>query len=326
MNTQTTSVRVAAALTALFLLAGCSGPGVSDGARSAPVPQQAVPAGVPAAAPADGATDAAQPYQTDERQVARTAALTVVVPSPVDAAARVREIASAHGGYVTREEVRSQGERPTGTVVVSVPADQVDATLKDLAGLGELAQRSQTATDVTDKVVDVDARVRTLQESITRTRALMERAGSVAEIAAVERELTTRQSELESLLAQQKALRDRVARTPITVTLTTTQPGVTSNPFLDGLRGAWEALQSSVRVVLVILGFLLPWAVIAALVWFPVRAWFKKHPRPPRPASVPYIAFPAGYSAPVPQQQVQPDVQPSVPQDAAPAEGGPDRG
>lgn len=274
--------RLAVAATALFLLAGCSGvsPLPSGVTRDAGAP-------APAAAPADmkGGAPAGDPLAGDERQVARTASVTLVVDKPVDAAAHVRRVASDRGGYVTREDVQVSSDTPTAQVVISVPADQLDAALTDLAALGTLVQRAQTATDVTDRVVDVDARVRTLQDSITRIRALMDRAGTVTEIAAVERELTTRQSELESLLAQQKALRSRVDRTPITVTLTSKAPVAQGNPFLDGLLAAWHALQDSVRLVLTAVGALLPWAVLGLAVGLPVRAWLRR--RTPRPTSIP---------------------------------------
>lgn len=267
--------RLLAALAAsLILFAGCSGGGSvtsSGGPAIAPLDEKAAPgAGVlPAEVPAADA---------DERQVARTASITLVVARPADAAARVREVAAQYEGYVAREDLHNSTELSAmSTLVLSVPADRVDAVLTALAALGTMTNRSTTSVDVTDRVVDVDARIRTLQDSIARLRALMDRAGTVTEIAGIERELTQRQSDLESLLAQQKNLLNRVERTPVAVTLTTRT--TSDNPFLEGLGAAWEAVQGSLRFLLVAAGALLPFVVLGVLLWLPVRwAWRRRRP------------------------------------------------
>lgn len=265
MNTNLAARAAAAAMILLVLLTGCSVRSTSDlgGGAPAVAPQPAEVA--PAAG--DAASEA-------ERQVARTGAIELVVVNPADAAARVREVAGRFDALVTWEDVRSVEASSSSTVTLSVPATSLDALLDALAGLGTVTHRSTTAVDVTEQLVDVDARIRTLQDSIGRLRELMGRAGTVGDIAAVERELTTRQSDLESLLAQQKYLRDRVERATVTVTLTTAFPG--GNPLLEGLGGAWLALQESVRVMLVIAGGLVPWAALLAALWFPTRWAFRR--------------------------------------------------
>lgn len=284
MSTKTAPRVVAALVASLLLLAGCTGPTATTTSGGEPGVAPA-PMGVPAedakSLPASGVGDVAA-----EREVARTASITLVVARPSETAERVRQVAAQFDGFITREDVYSTELSNTSTLVLSVPAERVDAVLSALAGLGTMTSRSSTATDVTDRVVDVDARIRTLQDSIARIRALLDRAGSVTEIAAVERELTSRQSELESLLAQQKNLRNRVDRTPVTVSLTTKTPA-DPNPFLDGLRAAWEALQGSLRAMLVGAGALLPFVALAALVFFPVRAWLRgrRRPAPHRPTA-----------------------------------------
>jgi hypothetical protein len=132
-------------------------------------------------------------------------------------------------------------------------------------------------TDVTTQVADVDARVRTQRESIARIQELLKQAGSVAEIAQVEGELTRRQAELESLLARQKALSGMVAESPITVTLVTpAMPDAEPTPeppgFLLGLKTGWVMFTGLVGVTLMVIGGLLPFALffgaVGTAIWF----------------------------------------------------------
>ena len=236
----------------------------------------------------------------DNQQIIRSATMTVVVPDENQAATRLRAIASAHGGVVTTENVVSGGEKSsyaTSTIVISVPADQLDVALTDIAAIGEVTLRTIESTDVTAKVADVDSRIATMRASIARMQDLLTRAGSVTEIAQVENELTTRESDLESLLAQQKALAQRVAQSPITVTLTRVaviEPNpVPETGFVAGLKAGWHALTVFGVALLTVVGALLPFLVVMALIGAPV-AWLVRRRIVTRTKAAPRSSGPSG--------------------------------
>lgn len=302
MRTPTLPRRLAAFAAAILILAlaGCSGsPTASSGAAG----------GAPAAAPAaDEKGDAATPAQAgasaSERKVARTAELTLSIGDPAKSAKEVRATAEGLGGYVLNENVVTEQKDgfyvQSSSVTVSVPSAKLDDALDALAKLGDVRSRVVNATDVTTQVVDTDARIKTMRDSIARIEALMAKTGSVTEIATVERELTQRQSELESMVAQQQALADRVAMAPIKVTLRPAQTVSDPNPLLQGLTAGWEALIASVRVLIVVIGALAPFALLGLAAWLPIRWWWRRHPRPGRVPSVQEVS-PWQSSAPAPE-------------------------
>jgi len=213
----------------------------------------------------------------DTQQITRSATMTVVVSDESAAATRLRAIATAHGGVVTTENVVSGGEKSyyaTSTIVLSVPADELDGALTDIAAVGEVTLRTIQSTDVTAKVADVGSRITTMRASIARMQELLTRAGSVTEIAQVETELTNREADLESLLAQQKVLAQRVAQSPITVTLTrvaVVEPNpVPETGFIAGLKAGWHALKVFGVALLTVVGALLPFLAVLALIGAPV--------------------------------------------------------
>ena len=225
----------------------------------------------------------------DAQKIIRSATMTVVVGDESAAATRLRAIATAHGGVVTTENVVSGGEKSyyaTSTIVLSVPADELDGALTDVAAVGEVMLRTIQSTDVTAKVADVESRITTMRASIVRMQELLKRAGSVAEIAQVETELTNREADLESLLAQQKVLAQRVAQSPITVTLTrvaVVEPDpVPETGFIAGLKAGWHALKVFGVALLTVIGALLPFLVVLALIAAPV-VWLVRRRRAARP-------------------------------------------
>lgn len=274
---------------ACALLAGCSSAVTSTVGQAASGADGGAAPVEKAQAPAqtDSRTGAVpESPVTGTQQVVRTATMNVVVEDPAAAASKLRSIATVHDGVITSENVVSnvKSSYSTSTVVLSVPADQLDAALTDIAAIGDVTLRTIQSTDVTAKVADIDARVKTMRESIARMQDLLTRAGSVAEIAQVENELTQRQSDLESLLAQQKALAQRVAQSPITVTLSkepiVVEPEQPPTGFLAGLSAGWKALKAFTVGALTVVGALLPFLVVMALIGAPI-VWFVRRRRTP---------------------------------------------
>ncbi len=264
-------------------------------------------AGAAGEAGADG-TGASAPPKLAPAHVIRTVSLSVQVedtPKALDAARTATEDA---GGYVGDETTTRDAEgRERTEVTLRVPVERYEDVLDDLEGAGKLLRRDAKAEDVTDQVVDVDSRVKSQRASVARVRELMDRATKLSDVVTLEGELSTRQAELEALLARQAALKDRTSLATITLSLSETpiehvekkddeDPG-----FLDALAGGWDAFVTMLRWVAVVLGAVLPFAAVAALL---VLLWLRVvRPRLPRrrspvPVPAPVAAAPRGEAAP----------------------------
>lgn len=175
------------------------------------------------------------------------------------AVAAARAAVESAGGLVASESTeRLDATHEESHIVLRVPQAEYDAVLQELAGGGKLLSRTTTAKDVTDQVVDVESRIATQRASVTRVRKLMDRADKLADVVTLEGELSNRQAELESLLAQQGSLKDRT--TLATITLSLSEPESPSNSkdddpgFLDALGGGWHAFVTMVRWIAMAVG------------------------------------------------------------------------
>jgi hypothetical protein len=168
--------------------------------------------------------------------------------------------------------------------VLRVPVDHYDDVLADLQGAGKLLDRTAKAEDVTDQVVDVESRIKSQRASVARVRELMDQATRLSDVVELEGELSTREADLESLLAQQASLKDRTSLATITLSLSETPVKTAAKDddpgFLDALAGGWGAFVTMLRWLAVALGAVLPFAAVAALI---VLAWLRLvRPRLPR--------------------------------------------
>ena len=251
---------MALAAVAVALLVGCSGPGSSSSSAGGG-------AGV-AAAPAAGA-----PNSDAERQIVTTATANVSVKDPASGAQRVSELVEAAGGRV-EQRTEQAGSGTNGTegaaadLVVRVPADALTRLLADLKHVGDVSNVSVSRSDVTTKTVDLDARISALQTSVARLQTLMDHAASTADLLTAEKALSERQENLESMQSQRALLVDQVQLSTLSVHLTPFGVAPPGGPhgFLDALGTGWRGLVSALRVAVIVLGVLLPWLVVAALV------------------------------------------------------------
>lgn len=220
---------------------------------------------VPAEAPAPEAA-------TDKRDVVTTASVRMTVADPSAAADQAAVIVEDAGGRVDgrTEDSGSGTGRAQTSVVLRVPASELDAVVRELKNLGTVELAQTTSEDVTAQRVDLDARIRALQTSVDRLLAIMRDADDPDALITAEDALSQRQAELDSLRAQREALGDRIELSTVDVTFVAEQIG---GPVPQQYRGffgqverGWDALVSVAGSAVLLFGLMLPWLAVLAFV------------------------------------------------------------
>jgi hypothetical protein len=178
-------------------------------------------------------------------------------------------------------------------LVVRVPTGEMTDAMNQFAGVGKELGRWSSETEVETALVDLESRVATQTASVARVRKLMDQATSIADVVALEGELAKREAELESLKAQLDSLAGKAAMATVTVVLQTPERAAhlheDESGFLGGLKAGWLALLASTTALLTIVGALLPFLFVAAVIGLPLLAWRRrvkaaKVTAPPPPA------------------------------------------
>ena len=209
------------------------------------------------------------------------------------AADRAESIALGVGGDVDTDD-RTSGRYATASLLLRVPPPSLTSVLGQLSRLGHERSRQLSTTDVTERVADVNSRVASAQEAIARLRGLYASASKVADVIAVEAELSQRESDLESLQAQQRALQRQTSLASITLTLQTATPPAKPAPkhhhhatrsgFVGGLDRGWHGFVAAAKWVGTAVGTLLPFLALFALIGLAARFAWRRRPHPaPQP-------------------------------------------
>ncbi len=218
------------------------------------------------AAGVDGGAVSGSDSQVDQ-QIIRTAYVSVDVDDVATGVSAIADLTADLEGQLQSQSVQGTGEDSSANMTVRVPASNLDALLASIDTLGEVTSSSVEAQDVAVEVIDLEARITTLEESIDRLRDLQSQTASVADLVTVESELSARQAELESLTARRDYLMRQVEMSTayISLTTTTTGPGVTPD-FLGGLERGWNSLISLAAGLITLGGFLTPYLLIAGAI------------------------------------------------------------
>lgn len=218
------------------------------------------------------------------RQLVITMTVGLEVEDASAAVDRVIRLAATHRGQLYDSSLDLGDPRYAyGDLVFKLPPEEVDAFLSGLdPAIGRRTSLQGTTSDVTDQLTDLDAQIETARASVDRVRELMDRAETLSDIVVLESELTSRQTRLEQLLAQQSNLESLVAMATITIHLTTApEPQVADadddTSIGDAFREGWNAFVDTLQALVVFLGYTMPFLVLGAIGG--VIAWRVKRSR-----------------------------------------------
>lgn len=223
----------------------------------------------------DGAVVPGADAAASDREVVTTGWVSLVADDPAATVEDVATMVETAGGWVESRSQTAATEdyAASASMTVRLPADRVSETIAALDGTGEVTDVSVDSVDVTSTAQDLDARIAALRTSIDRLTTLMADASTTADLIEAESELTARQADLDSLTAQRDRLSEQVAMSTLTVSVTATPPPseLTPGGFVGGLAAGWSALVTTLDVLVMAAGAVVPWLVPIVLVYVLVR-------------------------------------------------------
>jgi hypothetical protein len=224
--------------------------------------------------------------------VIRTARLRIVAREFDDVRSTVEGIVSAAGGFV--DQMTATGDAGSRRVLrgtLRVPSDRLGEVEDRLRGLGQVVEDTQGSEDVTDQLIDLDARLASARGTEARlTDLLRNRTGRLSDVLDVERELARVRIDIERLNAASTNLGRRVSYATVSLDIAEErraglEPGslsIASRVRVAAADGIELALENIVGAMLSLLRggpTLLLWIFALASGWLVVRRLWKSRMR-----------------------------------------------
>lgn len=194
-----------------------SASGTLGALQAAPSPDAQVVGG---AAPAIASKSRAERSEVLQL-IAYNVSMTVEVKEFSPAKKKMESIVAEAGGYIAQARSAETPNRPQrADLTLRVPVEQLNAVLDELRGLGRVVNEQISSEEVTDQVVDLEARLRNARATEQRLiQVLNERTGKVRDILEVEREIGRTRQQIERMDAQRQNLLQRAQMATIQVAL-----------------------------------------------------------------------------------------------------------
>jgi len=222
---------------------------------------------------------AAEPSQ--ERMVIYNAYISLETKEIQEVLARARALAERYGGYVAG----SSQKEGKAQITIRVPKDKFQSAISEIESYGKVLDERTTSEDVTERYIDLKARLENLQKQEQRLREILGMARTVDEVLKVERELERVRGQIESLQGQVNYLERNVAMAVILVNLTEPQPpftppGMNWNEVLEAaLKGLYLVLRGMIILVVSLLPIVA--AIAAPAYWVYSRRRSRAAPKTP---------------------------------------------
>ncbi|MDQ6615631.1 MAG: DUF4349 domain-containing protein [Actinomycetota bacterium] len=155
-------------------------------------------------------------------------------------------LAGGLGGYVANAKTAEGGGAPVGDLTLRVPVEQFETLLGRTRAMGRPTAVSTSGQDVTAAYVDLDARIKVLDDTRTQYLQILSKATAIGDILSVEQQLSSLQTQIEQLQGQQKVLADQTGFATLAVHVS--EPGASTGSIPSpprGLAAAWAHARHS---------------------------------------------------------------------------------
>lgn len=182
---------------------------------------------------------------------------------------------SSDGNYVSNR---------SASFVVRIPKDKMNSFLKDTEALGVIVNRSDNDEDVTSQYFDTEARVKTLKIQEERLLAILQKTEKLTDVIELEKRLSDIRTEIEGLTGTLKRYDNLVALATVEINIREVQeekplqpkPDTFADKIVDSFNKSVGALYDMLKGIVIIVVTLVPFLLLAAVIFVPVGFIMKK--------------------------------------------------
>ncbi len=246
----------------IFLVLGCSRLGVTN--KAITTTEAVNPKAI------EGSGNMKSLSQVPEaRKLIYTAHVELVAPDPRVAVQELEKRLASFEAYTSSQDVYAGSI----SLEVRVPVSRFQEFLNWVDTLGKVRRKNVQARDVTDQYYDLENRVKNKRILVERYQTYLKNAKNIEDLLNIERFLNEALAELESLEGQFRGLVKQVDYATVNVTFESEVSVRIGDPGLGQSLKNLLASYSFVlqRIVVVLIGIILygiPLAILSALLWF----------------------------------------------------------
>lgn len=182
-----------------------------------------------------------------DQKIIKTGYLTIVVLSVEESANALEDVAAKYNGDVLTRSINSYNDEISGYVTLRVEESQFETAILEIKALAEVVESENVdAEDVTQEVIDIEARLSNARAEEESYLAVLDSATTVEDILNVHNYLSNVREEIERLQAQLDYYAAKTNYSMITVSMSED----VSVSFEAGDFRPWQEIKNAVQSVI----------------------------------------------------------------------------
>lgn len=197
--------------------------------------------------------------------------------------AALQEAVTAANGYL--ESTDQGGSKDSGSrytyYTARIPAENYRSFLTAAGEAGNVTSLNESAQDITAEYVDVEARLKALNDQRDRLNALADKAETTADLLEIESQLSDVQYQLESYTGQMRLMDNQVRYSTVDISLQEVRvltPTATTfgEKFVEAVTSGWRGFLDGAEDLILVVVYLWPVVLIVLAILLVARPALKR--------------------------------------------------
>ena len=197
--------------------------------------------------------------------------------------AALQEAVTAANGYL--ESTDQGGSKDSGSrytyYTARIPAENYRSFLTAAGEAGNVTSLNENAQDITAEYVDVEARLKALNDQRDRLNALADKAETTADLLEIESQLSDVQYQLESYTGQMRLMDNQVRYSTVDISLQEVRvltPTATTfgEKFVEAVTSGWRGFVDGAENLILVVVYLWPVVLIVLAILLVARPALKR--------------------------------------------------
>lgn len=168
-------------------------------------------------------------YNNTDRKIVKTFNLNIIVKNVDKSTQELEELLKKYSGYIENFYSYEYEDSKANNFTIKVPTNNVSQFMKDIKKDGYIKNESFSATDFTEQYTDNENKLKNLYVRRDKLRTMMNKqAEKLADVIAVDRELSNVQNEIERLEKSNLKIQNKVDYSQINLTI---EPEIMGNKW-----------------------------------------------------------------------------------------------
>ncbi|MBR6186694.1 MAG: DUF4349 domain-containing protein [Clostridia bacterium] len=222
--------------------------------------------------------------ETRQEKIIRTASFTIKTTAYDQDVQQLKDLTALVQGRI--EHFSSSGDQKSGqtrsaSMTLRIPSQRLDEFLSGAQEIGNITAMTQEMQDVSDSYYDVQTRLNTQKEKMSRLQTMMQNATDMSDLIELESAIADTQYQIDRYTGQLRSYDSKVDYSTVYITIRETRATeiVTlslGERILSGLENSLENGREFLEDLVIFLVSSLPWLIMIGLAVLAVRLIVKK--------------------------------------------------